>query len=126
MVPFDVSSTITGPAPGDFSCDWAPSGAIASNATAQAASIFTIDDPPSADASRATHFRDPDLRTDIRQHAFGTQRIHRPAHVLAPGDEIEVDDRPPAAMGRFVQRVLSLFGRARAHPSQPIRDSMDV
>src|SRR5262245_43490903 len=114
IVPFTVSSTITGPAPGDFA--WAPASALMATTTASVLSRF----------DKFAYFRHPDLRAHVREDALRTQRIHRAADVLAPGHEIQVDDRPPPARRRFVERVLGLVGRFRPHPAHAVRDPVDV
>jgi len=55
-----------------------------------------------------------------------TSRIHRPAGVLSPRHEIQIDQRPPALVDRLVERLLGLFGRTRPHPPEAIRDAMHM
>src|SRR4051812_25603401 len=99
MMPFDVSSTTMGPAPADFCC----AAPTAVSATARASTLRRFDKFP--------HLGDPDLRAHVHEHALRAQRIHRPADVLPPRNEIEVDNRPPSPPRRLVQRVLGLVGR---------------
>src|SRR4029078_12334651 len=123
MVPFAVSSTTIGPAPWDFSTGcWACASGSAAAGIARANRMRR-------DLSRfdkLTYLRDANLRADVDEHALRAQRIHRAADVLPPGHQIEVNDRPPAARRRGVERVLGLLGAARPHPSQPVRDAVNV
>src|SRR6185295_3656818 len=71
-------------------------------------------------------FRDPDSRTKTGDSAIAAARKHRPADVLAPGDEIQVDEWPPAAVGRTIERLLGRFGVPGLHPPEPIGDAVHV
>src|SRR5439155_8735859 len=70
--------------------------------------------------------RDAHLRADIDEDALRAERIHRPAYVLSPRDEIQIDDRPPATPGRSIERLLRLFRRPRRHPPEPVGDAVHV
>src|SRR5450759_3049268 len=132
IVPLAVSRTMIGPAPGDVCC--APATVVSAttvktNTTAE--SVLYICLLPSALLCGFCPYKLPDLRhadlwTDVRQHALGAQRIHRAAHVLPPGHQIQVDDGPPPPGGGAIERVLRLLGRARLHPTHTIRDPVDV
>src|SRR4029079_12196095 len=123
MVPFAVSSTTIGPAPGDFSTGcWACASGSAAAAIASANRM-------TRDLSRfdkLTYLRDANLRADVDEHALRAQRIHRAADVLPPGHQIEVDDRPPASGRRLVERALGLLRGAGPHPPQAVRDAVHM
>ena len=53
-------------------------------------------------------------------------RIDRPAHVLAPRHEVQVDVRPPPLARALVQRLLGFFRRAGPHPAEAVRDAVHV
>src|SRR5688572_15662471 len=68
----------------------------------------------------------PNSLTILDDRAMVAARMHRPAHILSPRDEVQVDVGPPASGRGFVECLLRLLGIARTHPAQPIRDAMDV
>src|SRR5688572_20177403 len=90
-VPFSVSTTITGPAPGEVFA-----GAVAVFAGVCLKSLLTKK-------------RKPTIATN---GALMASRIHRPAGVLSPGHEIQIDQRPPTLLNRLVERLFCLLGRA--------------
>ena len=45
---------------------------------------------------------------------------------MSPGDEIQIDVRPPARIGRLVKRLLGFIGRARFHPAEPVGDAVHM
>src|SRR6185295_14585763 len=69
---------------------------------------------------RAPNLLHTDLRAQVGDRATAAPRVHRPADILAPGDQVEVDDRPPAAGRGGVERVLGLLRRARGDPAQTV------
>src|ERR1051326_3332929 len=84
-------------------------------------------DPSSAlGSSQLADLRDSHLGTDIHEHALRTERIYRAADVLSPGDQVQVDDRPPPPRRRAVERLLRFLRRPRVHPAHAVRDAMDV
>src|SRR6478672_4812473 len=97
-VPLEVSTTITG-----------------ATAVCPAAPI-TSADSATADASALTRMRDANPPAVLANGAGTAARRQRPAHVLAPRDEIEVDVRPPARSARAIQRLLRLLGSPRPDP----------
>ncbi len=61
-----------------------------------------------------------------RDGAVRAARIHRPADVLSPRHEIQVDQRPPAGIGRLVERLLGLVRRPRPDPAQTVGNAVNV
>src|SRR5579862_3233199 len=77
------------------------------------------------------HFRsadraDPEPWAEIPNRACRAPRIDRPAHVLPPRHQIQVDVRPPPWLGRPIERLFGLVWRLRFHPPETIRDPVDV
>jgi hypothetical protein len=63
---------------------------------------------------------------DVGQRAGPAERVHRPADLLAPGDEMKVDVGPPPPGGGRVERPLRLLGRLRLHPAEAVRNAVHV
>src|SRR5690349_8607837 len=152
MVPFAVPSTTIGPAPGER-C-WRADGTATtrtrtSAASAAAAAMRSLTElltssnapirPPAGcgqDASwppirlrtgrRPADAIDANSRTQVGDRATAAERIDRPADVLPPRHQIEIDERPPAARDDTIQRVLGLLGRLRQNPPETIRDAVHV
>src|SRR5437867_11174249 len=94
-VPFDVSTTITGPR---ASC--APAALAAQMRAAQTPLTRTL-----------ARMRHADARAVRPNRAGATARRERPAHVLAPRHEVQVDVRPPARARRPIKRLLGFVRR---------------
>ena len=121
-----------GPAPGDF-C-WAPATASSSERRDEQRTrrkpsrchrppaCFRPTDLP----DRLADLRDADLRADVHEHALRAQRIHRAAHVLPPGHQIQVDDRPPAARRRPYSACSVSSGVRVVTQPEPVGDPVDV
>src|SRR5438045_516730 len=107
-VPFDVSTTSSGPAAG--SC----SGAAAAATQTKTAAHVVL--PIIGDA---------DARAVRPDRAGAAARTNGPADVLPPRDKIQIDIRPPPPRGRPVERLLRVIGRRRGHPAEAVRDPMD-
>src|SRR4051812_29844974 len=106
-VPLDVSTTITGPfcaAANRGAVSRMPENTIVASADVAAVLSRMLSGDP----------RHADLRTISANHAAVAPWVDRPAHVLAPRHEIQIDVGPPCRVGRLVQRLLGLVRRPRA------------
>src|SRR5262245_1436499 len=130
-VPFIVSTTITGPAPGDLRPGVA--GAVGAVPRPGCAGVAPRPDAPrgvwaamsfpttsSASTLPTTSFIVSSSRrvsarvhanssTVVGDRAIPASRIDRPADVLTPCDQIQVDQRPPSTIGRLVEGLLRLL-----------------
>ena len=61
-----------------------------------------------------------------RDGTISTPRVHRAAGILTPGDEIQIEKRPPARVGGGVERLLGLLRRRRPHPPEAVGDAVHV
>src|SRR5690349_14581579 len=68
----------------------------------------------------------PNSWADVGEDAIPTLRPDRTADVLPPGDQIQVDVRPPAGVRRLIERLLGFVGQPGFHPSEPVGNAMDV
>src|SRR5581483_2064246 len=135
-VPFEVSTTTTG---GGV---WAPtrgqaarpasSRRHAASGTGQTRGRVLVcpgargPSPSSGMLRCPARLADADPRTPVPHGASAAPRVRRPADILAPRDQIEVDQRPPPPVGGAVQRELGLFGRSRPDPAQAVGDAVHV
>src|SRR5688572_2550143 len=109
---------MTGPAPGDVFAVVCLPDVLSAKASAKA--------DTSAEEGATAALAKKSKPTIATNGAVMTSRIHRPARVLSPRHQIQIDERPPALVDRLVERLLRLLRRARPHPSQAIRDAMDM
>src|SRR5713101_1826170 len=70
--------------------------------------------------------RDADLRAVRLNDARTATRVDRPAHVLAPRHEVQVDVGPPPITRGPVKRLLGFVRRAGPDPAEAIRDAVHV
>src|SRR5258705_13496718 len=117
MIPFAVSNTITGPAPGEV-CRADSVTAITSKVPSANADFMMV---PSLRLDAALqcrapgafpHLRDAESRTHIGEDATSTQGGDGAADVLPPRHEGQIDERPPFAIDGRIQRVVGLIRRA--------------
>src|SRR5439155_15353360 len=59
------------------------------------------------------------LRAELADDARAAARVDRPAHVLPPRHEVQVDVRPPPLARALVERLFRFVGRAGSHPAEP-------
>ena len=91
-----------------------------------AGSLHTPTRPTKKIRSHDINLTLPTRVTSTRSHTvISTQslttRVHRPAHILPPRDEILVHERPPLLLRCvLIQRLLGVLRRSRLHPTEAI------
>ena len=67
-----------------------------------------------------------DLRAEPAYRTDRTARRDRPADILSPGHQTQVDVRPRRARDRAIQGLLGSLRRVRGDPAQAVRQAMHV
>src|SRR5262245_11381882 len=68
----------------------------------------------------------PNSWANVGEDAIPTFGSDRSADVLSPGDQVQIDVGPPAGVRRGIERLFGFVGYPCLHPSQPVRNAVDV